>query len=65
MITSVRSDSPADRAGLSSGMVITQVNRHAVKSLDDFDNSVKESESKGGLLLLVRSRDGSRFVVVK
>ena len=65
VITSVRPDSPADRAGLSGGMVITQVNRHAVNSLNDFNNAVKESESRDGLLLLVRSQDGSRFVVVK
>ncbi len=65
VITSVRSDSPADRAGLSTGMVITQINRHAVKSLDDFNKAVKESESNDTLLLLVRSQDGSRFVVVR
>ena len=65
VITSVSSDSSAARAGLASGMVITQVNRHAVKSLDDFNNVVKESDLKDGLLLLVRSQDGSRFVVVR
>jgi serine protease Do len=65
VITNVRSGSPADRAGLSSGMVITQVNRHAVKSLDEFTASVKQADSGDGLLLLVRSQEGSRFVVVK
>lgn len=65
VITSVGSDSSAARAGLASGMVITQVNRHPVKSLDDFNNVVKESDLKDGLLLLVRSQDGSRFFVVK
>ncbi len=65
VITNVRSDGPADRAGLSSGMVITQVNRQAVKSLDEFTAAVKKAESSDGLLLLVRSQEGSRFVVVK
>jgi serine protease Do len=65
VITNVRSDSPADRAGLSSGMVIMQVNRHAVKSLDEFTAAVKRADSGDGLLLLVRSQEGSRFVVVK
>ena len=65
VITRVRSGSPADRAGLASGMVITQVNRRAVRSLDEFHTAVKESESQDGLLLLVRSQDGSRFVVVR
>ncbi len=65
VITNIQSGSPADRAGLSSGMVITQVNRHAVKSLDEFTTAVKKAESNDGLFLLVRSQDGSRFVVVK
>jgi serine protease Do len=65
VITNVRSGGPADRAGLSSGMVITQVNRHAVKSLEEFTTAVKKAESSEGLLLLVRSQEGSRFVVVK
>ncbi len=65
VITNVQAGSPADRAGLSSGMVITQVNRHAVKSLDEFTTAVKKAESNDGLLLLVRSQEGSRFVVVK
>jgi serine protease Do len=65
VITHVVSGGPADRAGLSSGMVITQVNRQAVKSLDGFLAAVKKAESGDGLLLLVRSQEGSRFVVVK
>jgi serine protease Do len=65
VITNVRSDGPAARAGLSSGMVITQVNRHAVKSLDDFTAAVKKAEPSDSLLFLVRSQEGSRFVVVK
>jgi serine protease Do len=65
LITNVRSGGLADRAGLASGMVITQVNRHAVKSLDEFTAAVKKGDSSDGLLLLVRSQEGSRFVVVK
>ena len=65
VVTHVRPDSPADRAGLSSGMVITQVNRHTVNSLDDFEAAAKQAEAGDSLLLLVRSPEGSRFVVVK
>ncbi|MEO8493506.1 MAG: Do family serine endopeptidase [Planctomycetota bacterium] len=65
VITNVRSGGSADRAGLSSGMVVTQVNRHAVKSLDEFTAAVKKAAPSDGLLLLVRSQEGSRFVVVK
>ncbi|HUG67192.1 MAG TPA: Do family serine endopeptidase [Pirellulaceae bacterium] len=65
VITDVRSGSPAARAGLSSGMVITQVNRQAVKSLDEFTAAVKNAAPGESLLLLVRSKEGSRFIVVK
>ncbi len=65
VITNVRSGGPADRAGLASGMVITHVNRQAVTSLDDFMTAVKNADVDDGLLLLVRSQEGSRFVVVK
>ena len=64
VITAVRSGSPADRAGLASGDVITQVDRQAVKSTADFAKAV-QSGADDGLLLLVRSRQSSRFVVLK
>lgn len=65
VITHVRSGGPADRAGLSSGMAITHVNRHPVTSLDEFTKAVKNAEPGNGLLFLVRSQEGSRFVVVE
>ena len=65
VITNVESGSPAARAGLSSGMVITQVNRQPVTSPDELASIVKQSESSDGFLLLVRSQRGSRFVVIE
>ena len=65
LITAVKSDSPADRAGLESGMVITQVNRQAVATVDDVIGILKDESSQAGVLLLVRSDQGSRFIVVK
>jgi serine protease Do len=65
VITDVKSDSPADRAGLKSGQVITQINRKPVKSASDANRILKDASSTGGVLLLVRSAKGARFVVVK
>ena len=65
VVTSVRSGSPAERAGLSSGMIIKQVGRLPVKSVDEFMAAMKGVEFGDGLLLLVHSQEGSRFVVVK
>lgn len=65
VITSVKADSPADRAGLDSGMVITQVNRQEVSSVDELTAAVKSADLEQGILFLVRTSSGSRFVIIK
>jgi serine protease Do len=65
VITDVRSGSPADLAGLESGMVVAQANHKPVKSLDDFRKAVDNPSLEKGVLLLVRTSDGARFVVLK
>ncbi len=65
VITSVKADSPAARAGLTSGMVLTQVNRQAVSSVDELMAAVTSADLEQGILLLVRTGSGSRFVIVK
>lgn len=49
VITAVRSGSPAGRAGLACGDVITQVDRQAVKSVADFTTAVQSSKADDGL----------------
>ncbi len=56
VITDVRAGSPADLAGLSSGMVITEANRQPVKTVDDFRKALGAKPLEKGVLLLVRSR---------
>ena len=46
-------------------MVIAQVNREPVKNVDEFFQALKGKPSKEGVLFLVRSQQGSRFVVVQ
>merc|ERR1712137_294058 len=67
VITSVREKSPAAEVGLAPGIVIREVNRQKVTSVADFQRLMTEhrkDESAEGILLLVRSEKGSRFVVV-
>jgi len=64
-ITDVRSGSPADMAGLTSGMVISEANRQPVKTVDDFRKALGNKPLEKGVLLLVRSAEGSRFVVIQ
>jgi len=57
--------SPAGAAGLEPGMVISQVNRHEVNSVKEFRRALKKSSLEEGVLLLVHSSGGARFVVLQ
>jgi hypothetical protein len=46
-------------------MVLTEVNKTPVKSVDDFEQAMKKRKASEGLLLLVQTRQGTRFVVLK
>lgn len=65
VITEVAPGSLADRAGLSTGMVITQVNRKPVKSVEDFKKALDAQPVSKGVLLLIRTPEGSRFVAIR
>jgi serine protease Do len=65
VITEVEPGSPADTAGLRSGMVITEANRQSVNSTNDFRKALGVKPLEKGLLLLLRTPEGSRFVVIQ
>jgi serine protease Do len=65
VITEVEPGSVAGSAGLKQGDVITQVGKMPVKSVEDFRAAVKKADLDKGLMLLVKSSEGSRFVVLK
>jgi serine protease Do len=64
VITDVDSDSPAAAAGLEQGAVIVQVNHKPVNAVAEFNSAVRAGASKDSTLLLVRTQQGTRFVVV-
>ncbi|WP_372724031.1 Do family serine endopeptidase [Novipirellula sp.] len=64
VITRVQEGSAAADSGLEPGMVIVQVNRHDVANAHEFEKRIAE-DTDGSVLLLVRSEQGSRFVVVR
>ncbi len=64
-ITSVRSGSPAELAGLAAGMVITEANHQPVKTVADFRKALGNKSLDKGILLHVRSQEGSRFIVIR
>ncbi len=65
VVTGVRDGSLADRAGLAGGMVVLQIDRKPVKSVEDFQALMAKQSLADGVLLLVRSGQGARFVVIQ
>ena len=64
VITDVRQNSPASRAGLETGMVITQIDRVPVHNLAEATKALQDQSPDKQVLLLVRSKAGSQFVVL-
>jgi serine protease Do len=65
VITAVEEGSPAERVGLEASMAIVQVGRQPVKNVAEFERAIEGASLEKGVLLLVRSAEGSRFVVLK
>jgi serine protease Do len=65
IITGVEQGSPAAEAGLEASMVVAQVGKQPVRSVEEFNAAMANASPEKGVLLLVRSAQGSRFVVLK
>lgn len=65
LITDVRPNSPADRAGLTEGMLIMRVGKHKVASVQDFVEAMKGESLSKGVLLHIRTPRGSQFVAIQ
>lgn len=65
IITGVDEDSLAAEAGLREGMLIIRVGNKSVKSLSEFEEAMKRTSPKDGVMLLVRTEGGNRFVVLQ
>ena len=65
VITGVQSDSPAAASGLKTGMIIAKIQHSQIDSPADFHRSLSSSDLDSGILMLVRTESGSRFLVVK
>jgi len=64
-ITEVRDGSPAATAGLDKGMVITHVNRKPVMTLAELRKELDSHPLSEGLVLTVRTDQGSRMVMIR
>jgi serine protease Do len=64
VISDVNEGSPAAEAGLRPGDLITEVNRTAIKSLNDYRQALKKLRSGENLLLLVKRGSGAFYAVL-
>jgi serine protease Do len=64
VITEVQPGSPAALKGLTSGMAIVQVNRKPVKSVEEFRAALGDEAAQKDVLLLIRTPQGTRYVVL-
>ena len=64
VVTEVKRGSIAALAGIKTGDVILQVNRKTVDNAAAFSRAVEESRAEKRVLLLVRSGDGQRYIVL-
>ena len=64
VVTAVTPRSPAERAGLAVGDVITQVNRKPVGSAAEASSLISKHSGKGPILLYVTNSEGGHIVAV-
>lgn len=64
VVTNVRPDSPAARAGISAGDVIREVNRTSVNAVRDIEQSMNAEGSGQEVLVRIEREGSSRYVVV-
>lgn len=65
LITAVDDDSPAAKAGITTGMVIGRIGQKPVRTIEELESAMKDVSLARGVLILVRTEEGSRFIVVK
>jgi hypothetical protein len=51
-------------AGLEAGMLIQEVDRTPVTNVDEFKAEVRKESKKGSILMLVRSKNYTQYVVI-
>ncbi len=64
IIANVTQNSSAHAAGLRSGMLITEVNQQRVTDIKTFNMLLQKGDLQQGVLLLVQSQRGSRYLIL-
>ncbi len=64
VIDEVESGSLAEEYGLEPEMLITEVNREAIRNVKQFNEAMAKARQKGKALLRVRSEDWTKYVLI-
>ena len=64
VVTEVEPGSEAARKGITVGMLIMEVNRTQVSNTKEFNKEIKKADKEGAVMLLIKDRYGTRFVVL-
>ena len=65
VVSSVSKDSPASGAGLQRGDLIQEIEHKQVENMDDYKRIMQESSSKKQIIMVIRHRGHTRYVVLK
>jgi serine protease Do len=65
VVVDVQPGSPAERAGLTEGDVIREINRHPIKSTADYEKITAGLKKDQAVLLLINRRGGALFLSVR
>ena len=65
IVAAVRPDGVAAPSGIRKGMIILLVEQQRVHSVAEFKAAMKDESLEKGVLLLVRTQSGNRFLLLK
>ena len=65
VVSGVRRGSPAYEAGLQRGDLIQEIEKEPIRNMDDYKQIMRESASKKQILMVVRHRGHTRYIILK
>ena len=65
VITALHRDGPAQRGGVAVGDQIVEVNHQPVRTLADFESSIRKTGKEGAILLLIKRQDTNFFAALR